>query len=229
MSGDRSAEEVLANHVDVLGEDFGWLFNKLQNEVIWLHAKWAHFAELFGTKSSRIDLLNKAAPKFFHTVQDSLWETIILHIARITDPPESMGKANLSVFRLPSLIDDDSLRSTVEELLERLKDKTQFARTARNKFFAHKDLGQAMLPDGERATLGSRADIRVALEYLALVLNEVSGHYLDSTMMYKMVPHEIDAAGLLYVIDDGLSWQEKELEWIKSGELDWRTRSKRHL
>lgn len=229
MSTNRTAEEVLKNHIDMMGDDLGRLFTKLQNEVVWLHIKWSHYAELYGTKSSRIDLLNKAAPRFFNTVQDSLWETIVLHIARITDPSVSMGKANLSVLRLPSLICDDSLRSSVEELLERLKGKTQFARTARNKFFAHKDLGQAMLPDGERATLGSRADIRMALESLALVLNEVSVHYLDSTMMFKMVSHEIDAAGLLYVIDDGLNWKEKEPEWIKSGELDWRKRSKRDL
>ena len=57
--------------------------------------KWEEYLELFGKTSSRIHLLNQSAPVFFKIVQDSLWENIILHLARLTDPPKSAGKNNL--------------------------------------------------------------------------------------------------------------------------------------
>lgn len=68
--------------VEVMGDDLGSLYHALWNELAWLYSKWEEYVELFGTKPSRIDLLNKAAGHFFRIVQDSLWEESLLHIAR---------------------------------------------------------------------------------------------------------------------------------------------------
>ena len=54
--------------------------------------KWNDFVELFGTKETRIDLLNGSAPRFFRIVQNVLWEETLLHLARLTDSPDSVGK-----------------------------------------------------------------------------------------------------------------------------------------
>jgi hypothetical protein len=67
---------------------------------------------LFGTKPERIDLLNKAAPALFHMIQERLWDTTLLNIVRLTDPPMSAGRSNLTVTRLPSLITEKELIPT---------------------------------------------------------------------------------------------------------------------
>ncbi len=85
-------EEVKRQHIELMGKDLGSVFNELCNELAWLYIKWNQYVELYGTKSSRIELTNQAAPLFFRIVQDTLWEDTLLHIARFTDPPKSAGK-----------------------------------------------------------------------------------------------------------------------------------------
>jgi len=94
-------------HLDALGPDLGHVYHALYNECAWLHIKWHQYLVLYGTKPERIDLLNRSAGLFFRIVQDTLWEDTLLHLARLTDRPTSMGKNNLSVQRLPSLIRGD--------------------------------------------------------------------------------------------------------------------------
>jgi hypothetical protein len=57
-------------------------------------------------------------------IQDRLGEAVFLHIARLTDPPFSFGKSNLTLLSLPGLIEDLKLKEAVEKrcgtaLLER--------------------------------------------------------------------------------------------------------------
>ena len=101
MSNQKTPEEVKKEYIDIMGEPLGKFFNALWQEVAWLYTKWNEYVALYGTKPSRIDLMNKAAPRFFRIVQDSLWEVTLLHIARLTDPPKSAGKDNLSIKRIP--------------------------------------------------------------------------------------------------------------------------------
>jgi len=78
-----TAEENKQNHVEKLGDELGSLYHELWNDVVRLHSKWDEFIELFGSKPSRVELLNKSAPLFFRTAQDSLWESTLLHITRL--------------------------------------------------------------------------------------------------------------------------------------------------
>ena len=96
-----------------MGEPVGSIYSQLWQELAWLYRTWAEFVALFGTKESRVTLLNEAAPAFTRIVQDALWEGVILHIARLTDPPKSMGKTNLSVCALEDAISDPELKAKV--------------------------------------------------------------------------------------------------------------------
>ena len=93
MSIINTAAETKQHHIDVMGKEFGSLYNNLWNEHVWLNTKWDEYTVLFGTKPSRIDLLNQAAGKFFRIVQDSLFEGTLLAISRITDLTKT-GKRN---------------------------------------------------------------------------------------------------------------------------------------
>src|SRR3990172_5145349 len=118
MSTSNTPEEVRQQHLDLMGEELGSLYHALWNELAWLYAKWGEYVEMFGTKSSRIELVNQAAGHFFRVVQDSLWEDTLLHIARLTDPPKSRGKDNLTIRRLPGLIHQADLKKNVTALVD---------------------------------------------------------------------------------------------------------------
>lgn len=100
MAENKTAEQVRNEHLQVLGPTLGPLYHALYNEVTWLHAKWKQYRLLFAESQERVDLLNDVAGFFFLLIQDVLWEDIILHIARLTDPPQSVGKDNLTLLRL---------------------------------------------------------------------------------------------------------------------------------
>ena len=227
MSSSQTPEEVRQQHLDSMGEDLGSLYHALWNELAWLYAKWDEYVEMFGTKPSRVELINQAAGHFFRVVQDSLWEDALLHIARLTDPPKSKGKDNLTIFRLPQFIDEPDVKKQVSELIEIAVDKTDFCRDWRNRHIAHKDLGLALKSGAEQLKPASRAKVKEALSSIAEVLNAVSSHYMDSTTGFEGTGNWNGAVSLLYVIDDGLRAAREREERRKAGEYrvdDYRAR-----
>ena len=73
---------------EVMGPDLGPLFYALYNEVAWVHATFHEYRQLYGTSKQRVDLLNETAPFFFLVLEGVLWRDILMHINRLTDPPE---------------------------------------------------------------------------------------------------------------------------------------------
>lgn len=198
-----------------MGVELGGLYHALWNELAWLHSKWSEYVELFGTKSSRIELINEAAGHFFGLVQDSLWEGTILHIARLTDPPKSAGKENLSIQKLPTLICDEKAKTNVSCLVARAVENAKFCRDWRNRHIAHKDFRLAMKTGAEPLMPASRANIKLVLASLSDALNAVSMHYMESTTCFEIITAGDGAVSLLYVLDDGLRANEVRMQRIK--------------
>lgn len=171
MSAHRTAEEVQQHHIEVMGEGLGPLYHALWNELAWLYSKWDEYLELFGTKPSRIELINKVAGHFFRIVQDSLWEDSLLHIARLTDPPKSAGKENLTIRKLPDLIEEERFKKHLSALIDIAVEKADFCRDWRNRRIAHKDLGLAMKTGAEPLKMASRAKVKEVLSLLLPVEN----------------------------------------------------------
>ena len=102
---DQTAEEIQQENVAAMGDSSGVQFSELRQELVRIHIKWAEFVDLFGAEKERVELLNQAAPLFFLITQDALWESSVLHIARLTDPSNSMGqkdKSNLTISKFAS-------------------------------------------------------------------------------------------------------------------------------
>jgi hypothetical protein len=224
----HTAEESKKKYIAAMGEELGSQYAQLWQEVAYLHQKWAEYVELFGTKPSRIDLMNQAAPAFFRNVQDALWEGTLLHIARLTDPSESgKGKGNLSIQNFPALITDAKLREEMKQLIEKLLARSNFCRDWRNRRIAHRDLSLALDQPVEVLKNGSRKDINELLELIVEIMNLVSSHFLDSQTNFKVGVRAGGAVSLLYVIDDGVKADAARLERIKNGkatEDDFRNR-----
>lgn len=132
MAEEYGPEEVKKRYVAAMGKELGQFFALLWNECAWLHWKWSDYAILFGSKPERDDLLNRAAPAFFKLVQNAMWEDILLHVCRLTDPPKSCGKDTLTLRRLPDLV-SATIRPDVVSLLQDAVLKSEFARDWRNR------------------------------------------------------------------------------------------------
>ncbi|MFA6471963.1 MAG: hypothetical protein WCU00_07975 [Candidatus Latescibacterota bacterium] len=209
------ANEVKQDHIDKLGDKLGPLFHELLNEVTWLYMKWEEYVELFGKKPSRIDLLNQSAPLFFRMIQDSLWENILLHIARITDPPKSTGKENLTIQILISHVKED-IKEKVSKQIDIAMKKSEFCRDWRNRHIAHCDLNLALGKKAEPLKQASRAMVKDALESIASVVNTISEYYCDSSLSFGLSASPGGAVDLLYIINDGIKADNDRKERIKS-------------
>jgi hypothetical protein len=218
MAIEQTAEEAKAACITAMGQDLGSLYHALWGELAWLNDKWAEYVELFGTKPSRIELINKAAGHFFRIVQDTLWEDTLLHIARLTDPPKSAGKDNLTICRLPDLMDNESARHEVKELVSLAVAKADFCRDWRNRHIAHKDLRLALQDGAEPLKSASRARVAEMLTAFADVVNAVSVRYMSTTTSFEASGHWNGAASLLYVLDDGIRARKEQQDRLKAGD-----------
>lgn len=155
-------DEMEKRNIAAMGEPLGKQYTAPCHEVSALHLYWKEFLELFGTNDKRIDRLNRSAPGFFRMLQEQQFETNMMHIARLTDPPKSVGKDNLTLLNLPNLVTDAGLAAQLVTLVEEAENKSAFPREWRNRRFAHHDLllatgdGKANCKEGEgeRSTSG---------------------------------------------------------------------------
>jgi len=97
----------------------------LWQEVATIYHNRSEFVELFHSKPARRELMRRAAIGFFEMIADSLWEGVLLHLARLTDRSVSMGKSNLTIRNLPELIDDAVVKERVSELVKIAMQKTE--------------------------------------------------------------------------------------------------------
>lgn len=214
----RTADEAKAEHIRLMGTELGTIYSALWQDIAWVHAKWSDFVVLFGTKESRVNLLNKAAPGFCRLVQDSLWENVLLHIARLTDPPATGKKQNLTIQRLPALIDRPGSKALVDAKVQAALQASSFARDWRNRHIAHSDLDLKVTDTATPLEFASRQSVNLALTALADALNSVASEYLDSTSFFGTL--DGDALSLLYVIDDGLRAVANRRQRLRDGIYD---------
>lgn len=219
-----TADESRLRNIGAMGENVGAIYSQLWQELAWLYRIWAEYVALFGMKESRVTLLNDAAPAFTRIVQDSLWEGVILHIARLTDPPKSMGKPNLSIRTLEDAVMDPVLRAKISAAIIQVQLASEFCRDWRNRHLAHRDLDLALKRGAEPLEPASRVKVNQALSGLSDVLNVLTRHYFDSTTIFdfdvRVGGGPGGAMSLLYFIDMGMEMERTRKEHLRSGNFD---------
>ena len=181
LSSDQARDKSVAAMPTPLGE----IHYRLHDEIAWLHIKRADFCRLYATGQERVDLLNAAAPAFFHYLQRMMWEDVLLHLCRVTDPVKSRGHDNLSIMRIPDAIPDQPFRNEMKSLIDDAKRKTQFTREWRNRRLAHEELpafgGQAAAP----LPPANYRDVETALAALSVAMNRIERRYLNESVLYE--------------------------------------------
>lgn len=215
----RTPEETKSHYILQMGEELGPLFNELWQEVSRLHNDWHEYLQLFGTKQSRIALMNEAAPAFFRLVQDVLLDMIVLRIARLTDFPKSAGKSNLTIQQLPPGINDDPLRRKVTDLVSAAVAAAEYCRKRRHRRIAHRALELSLGVTTDPLPDLTRENINGAMAGLREVLNAVSHHYSNSTTDFALISNLRGAVALIGVLDDGVRKTKERIAALKRGEL----------
>ena len=201
-------------------------YEQLRTDLSDLYFRWKTFKDLFGYSKVRLDLLNETAPHFFSELQQLLIRDIVLGIARITDPPQSCGRDNLT---LPKLADDidpqvhPQLAAQITTEVDQAENLAGPVREYRHKLLAHRDLGVALggMPPGV-----SFDDLRAALEQCARVLNTVQKHFGEGETGYEQgiespqgVPALISALKQSAVLKDMLEAHEVSLSKVEEHRL----------
>jgi AbiU2 len=212
--------DVSANVITAMGPELGLVFNALWNDAVELHHRWNEYVALFGKGTGRIKILNDSASSFFGLIQRDMWHQTLLQISRMTDPPKSVGKLNVSLSRLPALVRGD-LKDEIESLVEVSKQKAAFAKDWRNRSLAHSDHELAIEKSARPLSPASNSDVEAVLEAIGACLNAVDVAYRDTTTWWKPVSPMDGADTLLYILRAGDAAKQKELSMLLSDEIGW--------
>lgn len=200
------------DHLAALGPELGPLYQELCGEFVLLNEKWRTYADLFGASARRVDLLERAASRFFAFLQPTLFDDTALHLVRLTAAPSTAEHSFLTIQRLPELIREDSLRMEVEEDISLAINRTEFARdwlSWRRESLSHRTIPEALSAD--TLQLASRQqDVQEALGAVSRVLNRVHQHFFQSELVFDSFGAPGDAMDLLHVLNIGVSARHLE-------------------
>ena len=185
---DRTAEEIEADYITKLGEDFGTKMYWLENALTNLTVEWQIFEYLFVGSEECVQELKKTSGITAYIISKTLHESIVLGLCRLTDPAVSGRGAgereNLSLASLSEHLGND-LVEEYKTKVEEAKEACSKAREWRNKLIAHADLGRAL---GYTEVDGISPNyLKEGLTSIAEALNFVQLKLFDSTTSYDLV------------------------------------------
>jgi hypothetical protein len=163
------------------------VFDKVRSAAIEAHIRWLTYRALFAVSPKRIELLNASGGVFFHITQAVLLADVQLAICKLTDPPSTGKRENLSIPRLQRLLvesGDKAIARRGARLVKSIERQCKRFRDRRNKTLAHIDLGMALGGTRKRLPGVSRQKIEDALSSIRSYLNAIQEHYCDSETAY---------------------------------------------
>jgi hypothetical protein len=157
------------------------------NSCVLLRSRWADFATLFEGSDLKRELLQSSAPMFFFGLNQLLIEHLVLHICRLTDEAQTMGRKNLTA----KFLIEHSDWSNAPETLAKLKPISDSIHSfrkrilpARKWFIAHHDLSAVRLGN----SLGAASDAEWKQFWLDLqdFLHLLFRHHVDPNSQFYL-------------------------------------------
>jgi hypothetical protein len=164
------------------------LYESLNKEVTYLHAKWKVYRQVYAGGQEEIDILNRSASFFFQVVHWALLEDTVLGISRLTDPPRTSGNVNRCLSLLVSRVEElglTDLGAGLAQDLEEIDGLVEPFRVWRNKRIAHSDLTTTLKLTDEPLPGISRASIEKTLAAVRRFMNRANLHFYNSETGYE--------------------------------------------
>lgn len=204
----------MSNNQNTMRTDVKAIFERLQEDTLWLHAKWKVFSQLFGTSEKRIAILNDFAPDFFQIVHDGLIYDVLLTMTRLTDPAEVLKKENLTLDRLLLLLKQQGAKEFIDGLereLKALQAECQPFRTIRNRSIAHNDLGTALDYHPDPLPGVSREMIENALKRFRKILNDVESYVDGNQTEYEKSNLRGDGDSMIRYLKEAKAYRQHKI------------------
>ena len=178
------------------------------DSCVLLRSQWAHFMTLFEGSDLKRELLYTTAPTFFSDLNRLFIEHLVLHICRLTDEAQTMGRKNLTVKFLIEHSDWSSAPDTLAKLKPISDSIHRFRKRvlpARKWFIAHLDLSAVRLDQ----PLGAASD------------DEWKQFWLDlQDFVQLMFRHHVDPNSLFHLNGiGGMSDADRLLTALRNAKL----------
>jgi hypothetical protein len=208
------------------------VFNRIKQELNEIHYRWLLYRQMFGTNSSRIELINKTSSNVFVEFQWLVIDYMVMSLSKLTDMARMRGNDNLSYHYLIKKVRESGSDKLADELQDELKVLTTSCekfRDIRNKRVAHNDLVVALDIGGSPLLGVSRAEVEAALVHARNLMNKVELHFNNSQTLYEelILPLTNDGRSVLIWLQKGLMYEQLEDEglvengkWRELGDLD---------
>lgn len=121
-----------------------------RDSCVLLRSQWSHFQILLEGSDLKRELLQTVSPTFFRDLHHLFNEHLVLHICRLTDSVQTMGRKNLTVKFLIEHSDFSAAPATLNKLQRIRADIHGFRDLilpARNRFIGHVDLEAVRIGD----------------------------------------------------------------------------------
>jgi hypothetical protein len=197
------------------------LYEFLKTEVQWLHARWVIFEQLYSKGALRLDLLNEAAPSFFHMLQLMMYDDMQMGLARLTDPAPNKASLLQLQKRLESHA-NAKLAVNTKIVLDELMRLVQPIREHRNQLLAHYSLDHAIEKAVAKLPDVYYQDILASLALVRDYMNLIEFHYHDCHQGYEHFVWQDDGDSLVTL----LRWALRHREELMSAEIAFEPKDK---
>jgi AbiU2 len=158
-----------------------------RESCVFLRSQWLHYRTLFEGTDLKREMLDTTAPTFFRDLNRLFIEHLVLHICRLTDDAQTMGRKNLTA---KFLIEHSDWANAPDKLakLKSISDSIHNFRErilpARKWFIAHHDLSAVRL--GQNLGAASDAEWNQFWFDLQDFLELMSLHHVDPNLRFYL-------------------------------------------
>ncbi len=200
MATYRSGPKLLEYHTTEFGKELGTIYYRLNSAWTYTYVKTKEFRILFSNREN-LNLINAVAGRFIGSIQNVLFDDILLQLTRITDKAEMGSNKNLTIRMFPRFFDDREKKKIICDLVKEAVEATKFARDWRNKRIAHIDLKFHTDAESNPLQPASLEKVQNALETIHRVLNAVLFIKTGSTLANAVAPYRPKAYELITNIE----------------------------
>jgi len=192
-----------------LPEEIREIFMWLCQDLASLQDKWCFYLELYSSEENAM-LLSDLARYAFQIIEEMARYDITMAICRMSDPPKSLGKDNISI---PTLIqkcrDIDYDISGINALKECFLKACEPVREYRNKRVAHHDYNTTIQPHDNLLPDIGRKQIEKIIQLASEILNTIYQHSVDGEFYFQ--PSQTGGADTLIIwLKRGREYEEEK-------------------
>ena len=228
----RTAEETLRDYKEKLGEEFGETYYYTKSDWYGLWLLWRQYENLFviGGKE-RIKLLNDSGSEFFSMVQSRFFEATLLGLCKLSDQSKIFGKKTLTVRNFYKHMDSRNRKRRMQDLIDEVIEKTEFARDWRNNAISHTNYEHRTNPKIklEKASVDKVSE---AMSAFHKIFEYIASEFMDISIAdYVRTGTNTEIETLKMLFFGNQAWEEM-LEKSKQGiepprsAPDWVTKSR---